>query len=286
MAGCRAGWPQVESRSDDGDPRLRGCRHARLLLFRGARPEPAGLRGRAAISWRACPAELRGPLAALVRPVPALRWTTISRCSSNLHGRHQNKEPGEDPVGAGESALVLGRGAGTAGGSIGKIQRAAAHASAGDGVSEGICQAPRRRLHARSTISSGSACWGRRMTLGHGVWLNGRRTSRSWRRRGTCVCHNCASNFRLRSGVAPLNRVRGERDQHRDRPRRGRHQRRPGHAAGDAHGTARASRAGHGRRCADTGAGVAHGDLGRRKDDGVRRAAGRAGGGAARPTWC
>jgi 5-methylthioadenosine/S-adenosylhomocysteine deaminase len=45
---------------------------------------------------------------------------------------------------------------------------------------------------------------GPQMTLGHGVWLNEvdiRRLAET----GTCVCHNCSSNFRLRSGVAALN---------------------------------------------------------------------------------
>ena len=45
----------------------------------------------------------------------------------------------------------------------------------------------------------------RRMTLGHGVWLNERDIDRV-AQTGTCICHNCSSNFRLRSGVAPLNR--------------------------------------------------------------------------------
>ena len=44
-----------------------------------------------------------------------------------------------------------------------------------------------------------------RMTLGHGVWLNERDIGRV-AETGTCICHNCSSNFRLRSGVAPLNR--------------------------------------------------------------------------------
>ena len=43
-----------------------------------------------------------------------------------------------------------------------------------------------------------------RMTLGHGVWLNERDIARV-AETGTCICHNCSSNFRLRSGVAPLN---------------------------------------------------------------------------------
>jgi len=45
---------------------------------------------------------------------------------------------------------------------------------------------------------------GPHMTLGHGVWLNERDIDRL-AETGTCVCHNCSSNFRLRSGVAPLN---------------------------------------------------------------------------------
>ena len=44
-----------------------------------------------------------------------------------------------------------------------------------------------------------------RMTLGHGVWLNEKDIARAAETK-TCICHNCSSNFRLRSGVAPLNR--------------------------------------------------------------------------------
>jgi cytosine/adenosine deaminase-related metal-dependent hydrolase len=46
---------------------------------------------------------------------------------------------------------------------------------------------------------------GKRLTLGHGVWLNDSDISRM-AEAGACVCHNCSSNFRLRSGVAALNR--------------------------------------------------------------------------------
>jgi 5-methylthioadenosine/S-adenosylhomocysteine deaminase len=46
---------------------------------------------------------------------------------------------------------------------------------------------------------------GPKMTLGHGVWLNERDIDRI-AETGTNICHNCSSNFRLRSGVAPLNR--------------------------------------------------------------------------------
>jgi 5-methylthioadenosine/S-adenosylhomocysteine deaminase len=45
---------------------------------------------------------------------------------------------------------------------------------------------------------------GPQMTLGHATWLNERDIDRL-AETGTCVCHNCSSNFRLRSGVAPLN---------------------------------------------------------------------------------
>jgi cytosine/adenosine deaminase-related metal-dependent hydrolase len=45
---------------------------------------------------------------------------------------------------------------------------------------------------------------GPQMTLGHGVWLNAADIDRV-AETGTCICHNCSSNFRLRSGVAALN---------------------------------------------------------------------------------
>jgi cytosine/adenosine deaminase-related metal-dependent hydrolase len=44
----------------------------------------------------------------------------------------------------------------------------------------------------------------KRLTLGHGVWLNEKDIDRLAEAKG-CVCHNCSSNFRLRSGVAALN---------------------------------------------------------------------------------
>jgi 5-methylthioadenosine/S-adenosylhomocysteine deaminase len=43
-----------------------------------------------------------------------------------------------------------------------------------------------------------------RLTVGHGVWLNETDIDRL-ATAGACVCHNCSSNFRLRSGVAALN---------------------------------------------------------------------------------
>jgi cytosine/adenosine deaminase-related metal-dependent hydrolase len=46
---------------------------------------------------------------------------------------------------------------------------------------------------------------GSNLTLGHGVWLN-ESDIQKVAASGTCICHNCSSNFRLRSGVAALNR--------------------------------------------------------------------------------
>ena len=43
-----------------------------------------------------------------------------------------------------------------------------------------------------------------RLTIGHGVWLSESDIDRL-ADSGACVCHNCSSNFRLRSGIAPLN---------------------------------------------------------------------------------
>jgi cytosine/adenosine deaminase-related metal-dependent hydrolase len=43
-----------------------------------------------------------------------------------------------------------------------------------------------------------------RLTLGHGVWLSEADLDRI-AATGTQICHNCSSNFRLRSGIAPLN---------------------------------------------------------------------------------
>jgi 5-methylthioadenosine/S-adenosylhomocysteine deaminase len=45
------------------------------------------------------------------------------------------------------------------------------------------------------------------MTLGHGVWVTEDDLD-ILAETGTCVCHNCSSNLRLRSGIAPLNAYR------------------------------------------------------------------------------
>jgi cytosine/adenosine deaminase-related metal-dependent hydrolase len=47
---------------------------------------------------------------------------------------------------------------------------------------------------------------GPHMTLGHGVWMTEEDVEIA-AATGTCICHNCSSNFRLRSGLLPLNRL-------------------------------------------------------------------------------
>ena len=46
---------------------------------------------------------------------------------------------------------------------------------------------------------------GPRLTVGHGVWLSEEDIGLC-AHTGTRICHNCSSNFRLKSGIAPLNR--------------------------------------------------------------------------------
>ncbi|MBS0559034.1 MAG: amidohydrolase family protein [Proteobacteria bacterium] len=64
----------------------------------------------------------------------------------------------------------------------------------------------RRRTGGRTAVDhlAEFGLLGPHMTLGHGTWLNQHDIERV-AETGTCVCHNCSSNFRLRSGVAPLN---------------------------------------------------------------------------------
>ncbi len=49
-----------------------------------------------------------------------------------------------------------------------------------------------------------------RLTIGHGVWLTARDIE-TCAAHGVRVCHNCSSNFRLKSGIAPVNRFLAER---------------------------------------------------------------------------
>jgi cytosine/adenosine deaminase-related metal-dependent hydrolase len=50
---------------------------------------------------------------------------------------------------------------------------------------------------------------GRRLTIGHGVWLTEADIA-ICAATGTRICHNCSSNMRLKSGTAPVNRFLAE----------------------------------------------------------------------------
>lgn len=75
-----------------------------------------------------------------------------------------------------------------------------------------LLETPYQKAYAR-TRTGGSALrhlkaaglTGPRMTLGHGVWMT-EDDIELCAETGTRLCHNCSSNFRLKSGTAPLNR--------------------------------------------------------------------------------
>lgn len=50
----------------------------------------------------------------------------------------------------------------------------------------------------------------KKLTMGHGVWLTARDIE-TCAAHGVSICHNCSSNFRLKSGTAPVNRFLAER---------------------------------------------------------------------------
>ncbi|PZU92260.1 MAG: amidohydrolase [Chelatococcus sp.] len=51
---------------------------------------------------------------------------------------------------------------------------------------------------------------GPQLTIGHGVWMSEGDIALA-AERGACICHNCSSNFRLKSGLAPVNRFLARR---------------------------------------------------------------------------
>ncbi|PZO00394.1 MAG: amidohydrolase [Hyphomicrobiales bacterium] len=75
-----------------------------------------------------------------------------------------------------------------------------------------VLETPYQKAYARKR-TGGSALahldklglLGPHFTIGHGVWMNEADIELA-AERGVCVCHNCSSNFRLKSGVAPVNR--------------------------------------------------------------------------------
>ena len=149
------------------------------------------------------PPELRGPVQ---------RWFDRMRLSlddyialfAGLHGRHQQKRRVKIQLAPANlhwcSDAALGRLAETA-----RQYRVPLHMHL-------LETAYQKEYARRRSGGSGSAVayidrfglLGPQMTLGHGVWLSEADIARL-AETGTCVCHNCSSNFRLRSGVAALN---------------------------------------------------------------------------------
>ncbi len=77
-----------------------------------------------------------------------------------------------------------------------------------------LVETPYQKEYARRRGHGGTAVdyielfglLGPQMTLGHAIWLSESDLDKLARTQ-TNVCHNCSSNFRLRSGVLPLNRL-------------------------------------------------------------------------------
>lgn len=76
-----------------------------------------------------------------------------------------------------------------------------------------VLETPYQKAYARKR-TGGSALahldrlglLGPHFTIGHGVWMSEADIELAGDR-GVCICHNCSSNFRLKSGVAPVNRI-------------------------------------------------------------------------------
>jgi len=77
-----------------------------------------------------------------------------------------------------------------------------------------LVETPYQKEYARRRGNDGSAVdyierfglLGPKLTLGHAVWLS-ESDLEKLAATDTNVCHNCSSNFRLRSGLLPLNRI-------------------------------------------------------------------------------
>jgi cytosine/adenosine deaminase-related metal-dependent hydrolase len=75
-----------------------------------------------------------------------------------------------------------------------------------------VLETPYQKEYARRRTGGSALEWldrfgllGPQLTIGHGVWMTEEDIALC-AASGAHVCHNCSSNFRLKSGVAPVNR--------------------------------------------------------------------------------
>lgn len=76
-----------------------------------------------------------------------------------------------------------------------------------------LLETPYQKAYARKRTGGSAVAYiermgltGQNLTLGHGVWMS-EEDIEICAHTGTRVCHNCSSNFRLKSGLAPLGRL-------------------------------------------------------------------------------
>lgn len=75
-----------------------------------------------------------------------------------------------------------------------------------------LLETPYQKMYARRRTGGSAMAHlqalglaGPRLTIGHGVWMSEDDIALC-AHTGTMLCHNCSSNFRLKSGIAPVNR--------------------------------------------------------------------------------
>ena len=148
------------------------------------------------------PQELHGPMQRWYDRFHLSPRRLLRRCSSPPRAA-SNQEPGEDPARAGQPALVLGQGADARWPTTSRKYNVPMHMHLVETAYQKEYARRRGGCTAVEYIDR-FGLLGPQLTLGHGVWLNEADIDR-WPATGTCICHNCSSNFRLRSGVAALN---------------------------------------------------------------------------------
>ncbi len=150
---------------------------------------------------RSLPAELQGPMAAHF----ARFQTGLEDCIAlfqNLHGRHHNKERLKIQLAPANLHWCSDK----------ALERLAETSEAYDApLHMHLLETAYQKAYAQKRGGCSAVAYidrfgllGPRMTLGHGVWLSEADIERV-AETGTHICHNCSSNFRLRSGVGALN---------------------------------------------------------------------------------